>query len=423
MSMLSNQKIINELKAITDSFIKTRPEMEMNAFVSSQKEPYNLGDRRGNHPVNFLKGGGSPSFQKHPLAYGSINGNTLHPDPLYSGIVYEPILNRGGAMLGENMPLEGGEYSSSEYSESDSECEGGDLMSESSEGEYSSDDEGELGAGVYSDYIKPAGKALSKGLYNVGKFALNDVILPVGKEVGKEVIKKAIMGALMGAGMKGGLSGNKTELKHILKKMYPHLNLDKMSKEEIIKKIKADDEFDEEVEFEHPKEPKKWLTQYWDDEPKPEEHKKKKGRPKVEKPVKEKKPRGRPKVEKPVKEKKPRGRPKVEKPVKEPKKKGRPSKVVVPTPTPKNEPDHLKDLDDIFNEHLNKPETPNINVIEDKPIKKKGRKPKVEGGKIKKLVGNKKGNRARGDIVAEVMKKQGLNLAQASKYVSQHNLY
>jgi len=402
--MLSNQKIINELKDITNSFIKTRPEMDMNAFVSSQKQPYNLGDRRGNHPINFLKGGGSPAFQKHPLGYGSINGNTLHPDPLYSGVVYRPILNRGGAMLGKILPLEGGEHSTSEYSDNDSECEGGDLMSESSEGEFSSDDEGELGAGIYSDYIKPAGKALSKGLYNVGKFALNDVLLPVGKEVGKEVIRKAIMGALTGAGMKGGLSGTKTELKHILKKMYPHLNLDKMTKAEIIQKIKEDDEYDEEVEFIHPEEPKNWLTKYWDDEPKIEEPKKKKGRPAKVKEVKEKKPRGRPKVEKHVKEKKPRGRPKVEKLLKEPKKRGRPSKVA----TLQKEPDHLKDLDDIFNEHLNKPED-----------NERARR----GGKIEKLVGNKKGNRTRGAIVAEVMKKQGLNLAQASKYVSQHNLY
>ena len=42
---------------------------------------------------------------------------------------------------------------------------------------------------------------------------------------------------------------------------------------------------------------------------------------------------------------------------------------------------------------------------------------------IKKIVGTKRGNKARGDIVAEVMKKQGLSLGEASKYVSKHNLY
>lgn len=47
----------------------------------------------------------------------------------------------------------------------------------------------------------------------------------------------------------------------------------------------------------------------------------------------------------------------------------------------------------------------------------------VGGRGIKKLVGTKKGNRARGDIVAEVMKKHGLSLGEASKYVSKNNLY
>ena len=48
---------------------------------------------------------------------------------------------------------------------------------------------------------------------------------------------------------------------------------------------------------------------------------------------------------------------------------------------------------------------------------------KFTGYGIKKLVGTKRGNRARGDIVAEVMKKEGLSLSQASKYVKEHNMY
>ena len=47
----------------------------------------------------------------------------------------------------------------------------------------------------------------------------------------------------------------------------------------------------------------------------------------------------------------------------------------------------------------------------------------VGGRGIKKLVGTKRGNRARGDIVAEVMKKEGLSLSQASKYVKEHDMY
>jgi hypothetical protein len=52
-----------------------------------------------------------------------------------------------------------------------------------------------------------------------------------------------------------------------------------------------------------------------------------------------------------------------------------------------------------------------------------GTKKRTRGGKINKIIGTKRGEKVRGDIVAEVMKKQGLNLAQASKYVKDHGLY
>ena len=513
MSMLSNTKIINELNAIRDSFIKTRPKMEMNSFVSSRKTPYNLGDGSQHRLKTFLQGGGAPMNMKHPLSYGSINGNTLHPDPLYSGIVYRPV--KGGAMLGDNMPLNGGNYSESDsnYSDSDysdSDEEGGDLMSESSEGEYSSGDEG---GGVYDDYIKPAGKALGSTLYNVGKTAFHDVVVPVGKEL----LKDAIMGALVGAGhsrvyggvltgtkeefyhilkkidpsfklsrhhtkkqlrdevykhlkghmsptdlktlhfldafashnynlndpmhrsekIQGGLNGTKKELKELLKVMYPDLDFKKMSKSEIVKHIvshvdaskseeatahyakkvakeearKAKHKEPEELpftftEFEQPTQP------HTEKEEIVELVKKPRGRPKVEKPVKEKKPRGRPKVEKPVKEKKPRGRPKVDKPVKEkkePKKRAMSTKKIAPVHHPVSQP--LEELEEMFKE-IEKPKQND----DDENFG-------IAGGKIKKLIGTRRGNRARGAIVAEVMKKHGLNLAQASKYVSQHNLY
>jgi hypothetical protein len=56
--------------------------------------------------------------------------------------------------------------------------------------------------------------------------------------------------------------------------------------------------------------------------------------------------------------------------------------------------------------------------------KKRGRK----GGKlvptsVKKIVGTKRGENVRGAIVAEVMRKQGLTLANASKYVKEKGLY
>jgi hypothetical protein len=62
-------------------------------------------------------------------------------------------------------------------------------------------------------------------------------------------------------------------------------------------------------------------------------------------------------------------------------------------------------------------------------LKKKLRPEKEEkeekegAGRKRRLVGTKRGNNARGDIVAEIMKKKGLSLPQASKYVKAHNLY
>ena len=47
----------------------------------------------------------------------------------------------------------------------------------------------------------------------------------------------------------------------------------------------------------------------------------------------------------------------------------------------------------------------------------------LHGHGIKKLVGTKRGNHARGDIVAHVMREHGCTLGEASKYVSKNNLY
>ena len=144
-AVLSNQKIIDEINAIQDSFIQTRPKMEMNAFKPTRFGAYNLGDQRGG---SYMRGGGSPAFQKHPLSYGNVNGNTLHPDPLFSGIVYQKYKNTGGALLREKMPL-------TEDTDSESESEGG-YFSESSEGEDSSEDEGEIGGDMMDNIYKKA---------------------------------------------------------------------------------------------------------------------------------------------------------------------------------------------------------------------------------------------------------------------------
>lgn len=65
----------------------------------------------------------------------------------------------------------------------------------------------------------------------------------------------------------------------------------------------------------------------------------------------------------------------------------------------------------------------NRHMVEEMKAIRAGKPLQKVGSGITKLVGTKKGNRARGDIVAEVMKKEGLSLSQASKYVKEHDLY
>jgi hypothetical protein len=503
--MLSNQKIINEIKASQRDFVNTRPEMIFKPFVNNRAErDYNLGDRGRGIMRDVV--GGYKSLGQHPRYSNSINGNTAYPDPLLGGAVNRPLYrnyaefnNRGGALLEENMPLTGGYHSDSDFhSESDDECSSSEYETES---EYESECDDMEGAGVYKDYIEPVGKTL----LNVGHEVFKDVVVPVGKEL----LKDAIIGLMSGAGMKGGkITGTKTEFIHILKKinpkirmnelkkktqhelarelykilelgmhpedlkslhlldaytkaskrgglggtqkelqkilvaMYPKLNLENLSKQEIIDKIKGhvDKTESSRIKTNEKRKGKRKTTknfsslpEYFEPEPKkidfiPEElpseeieeeifqepetkQTKKRGRPKGEPKVKaEPKKRGRPTKEKVAKEPKKRGRPKAEpKPKTEPKKRGRKPKSKV------------EELDEMFKNILDKKE----DIIEPitKNIKVKINKKKKEGAGIKKIVGTKKGEKVRGDIVAEVMKKQGLSLGQASKYVSEHNLY
>jgi len=450
--MLSNQKIINEIKASQRDFVNTRPEMIFKPFVNNRAErDYNLGDRGRGIMRDVI--GGYKSLGQHPRYSNSINGNTAYPDPLLGGAVNRPLYrnyaefnNRGGALLEENMPLTGGYHSDSDFnSESDGECSSSEYETDEENSEESECDDmegGEMckGAGVYDDYIKPAGKVL----YDTGKEIFKDIVVPVGKEILKDTIK----GVLMGAGRKGGLSGTKKEFLHILKAMYPDIDFSKKSKKELMEEIKK-------------------VIPKTDFIPPEDIPTRKRGRPKSDKPKAEPKKRGRPK-----------GEPKEPK---EPKKKGRPSKV-----KKTDEPNkHLDDLEDMFKEVLEQPEpTPEPpqktkKTKAPKQVKPKNRLTKdkfmretkkdlffnmltpdqkqkayeeykkispmlegaflkkyfetnkeigdklfkKEGAGIKKIVGTKRGEKVRGDVVAEVMKKQGLSLGQASKYVSEHNLY
>jgi hypothetical protein len=447
MRFLSNQQIINDINETKKQYIKTRPEMFIKPYVNN-REKYNLGHE--NRVQHFI--GGFKSMGQHPFPYGTSGGDTSQPDPLITRGATSNIygagfatfadynnrdVNRGGALLSEKFPLHGGFYSDSESdSESDyssSDDEGGFLSSSSEENE-SSDEEG---AGIYDDYVKPAGQALGRTLFDVGKHAFHDVVVPIGKDL----LKKAIMGAVLGAGhrvyggrltgskaefihilskidpsfkphrkntkndlrnevykhlestmkkkdletlhyldtlasyhfdpnqqygaIKGGLGGNKKELEQIIKKMYPSIDFKRMKKEEIIKIIKhgpEEEKEDEEVIINHPESPPSYEESQSHELIMPEPVKR--GRPAKKRPMSTK-------IIVPVS-------------VKEPVKRGRPAKPKAEKAEPK----------------------------------KRGAKPKVE-----KLVGTRRGNNARGAIVAEIMKKKGLSLGQASKYVSENKLY
>jgi len=180
-SILSNQRLINELNAIKDDFIQSRPHMQMSVFKATRR-----GDGRTNKLDNaeqprFLRGGGSPSFQKHPLGYQPPGGGTPTPDPLFSGVVDRPVPknNRGGAMLKAPLPLTG------ECSDSDSDCEGAGVLN----GYSSSDDEDDYddGAGLVDDIKEKFSKTKE---YVKGKIPTKAQIQKVSNDVYKLITSK-----------------------------------------------------------------------------------------------------------------------------------------------------------------------------------------------------------------------------------------
>jgi hypothetical protein len=183
-SILSNQQLINEINAIRSDFIQSRPHMLMSVFKATRR-----GDGRSNkydnaeHPRFFKddRGGGSPSFQKHPLGYAPPGGSTATVDPLFSGVVNRPVPKgeRGGAMLKAPLPLTG------ECSDSDSDCEGAGALN----GYSSSDDEDDYddGAGLVDDVKEKFSKAKK---YVKGKIPTKAQIQKVSNDVYKLITSK-----------------------------------------------------------------------------------------------------------------------------------------------------------------------------------------------------------------------------------------
>jgi len=184
-AIMSNQRIIDEIDAVRDNFIHSRPEMMMSVFKSTRK-----GDGRTNkldHAVSRPifkddRGGGSSAFQKHPLGYQPPGGSTATADPLFSGVVDRPVPRggrhmRGSAMLKAPLPLTG------EDSESDE--EGAGYLN----GYSSSDDEDDYddGAGFVDDVKEKYHKTKE---YVKGKIPTKAQIQKVSNEVYKLITSK-----------------------------------------------------------------------------------------------------------------------------------------------------------------------------------------------------------------------------------------
>jgi hypothetical protein len=198
--------MIDEINASKKSYIKETPQYRHEQFMSQQQKKFSNRKSDGRHPFSQQP---SQTFYEDPLVVGSSHhrfGNFLEYNN--RAISSETKHLHGGALM-YRQP-QGGELSSSdsdsdEYSSSDE--EGGEL------GGKTRDELVEMveGAGIYNDYVKPAGKFLG----NVGKEIFNDVVIPVGKELVKDAVKGAITGAVVAAGVKkrGRPAGSKNKAK------------------------------------------------------------------------------------------------------------------------------------------------------------------------------------------------------------------
>lgn len=177
-SVLSNQRLINEINSIKDDFIQSRPHMVMSVFKATRKLDNRTNKYDNAEQPRFLRGGGSPAFQKHPLGYQPPGGSTATTDPLFSGVVDRPV-PKGGAMLKAPLPLTG------ECSDSESDYEGAGVLN----GYSSSDDEDDYddGAGLVDDVKETYQKAKK---YVKGKIPSKAELSKVSKDIYKMITSK-----------------------------------------------------------------------------------------------------------------------------------------------------------------------------------------------------------------------------------------
>ena len=207
--------MIDEVNASKKSYIHETPQYVQWGFLGQQDKRFMNRKSDGGHPFSQQP---SQTYYEDPLIVGSKEhhkGSFLQYNnrAIESGTKH---LNKGGMMYQDS--------SDSDYSSSSDEEEGGALMyqqpkADKHEKQYTGGDLSQLtkeelmemiqGGGVYDDYIKPAGKFLG----HVGKEIVNDIIVPVGKELVKDAVRGAVTGAVVGAGKRGRPKGSKNKIK------------------------------------------------------------------------------------------------------------------------------------------------------------------------------------------------------------------
>lgn len=199
MSSYMSPHMIDEVNASKKSFIHETPQYRHDQFISQQQKRFSNSKSDGRHPFSQQP---SQTYFEDPLVVGSTSkhfGNFL--DYNNRAISSDTKHLHGGALMYQQP--QGGMMSDSD-SDSCSD-EGGELEGKTRDELI----EMAQGGGVYDDYVKPAGRFLGR----VGSEVMNDIIVPIGKELVKDAVKGAVMGSVVGAGKRGRPKGSKNKKK------------------------------------------------------------------------------------------------------------------------------------------------------------------------------------------------------------------
>lgn len=243
--------MIDEVNASKKNYIKETPQYRHEQFTSQQQKKFSNRKSDGGHPFSQQP---SQTYFEDPLVVGSTKHFSNFLDYNNRAISSETKHLHGGALMYQQP--KGGMMSDSDYSSSDE--EGGELE------DKTRDELIEMcGGGIYEDYVKPAGRFLG----NVGKELVNDIIVPVGKELVKDAVKGAVTGAVVGAGKRGRPKGSKNKAKIIEPPVIEAIHIEHLVKpkakrskkvlkniENEIKRVESEKEFEKgEIKAEKPK--------------------------------------------------------------------------------------------------------------------------------------------------------------------------